>query len=261
MSKIAIVCGAPSSEYLAPFNDPDWKIWVIGSRLNLYMEKGYKVDLAFEIHKDFTIRFDLENSKRNSEYYINWLFNTGVPLIVGETTEIPEKKKSDYTVFPYEESAKLIGSQYLTSTTAFMLAYAIMSGAEEIGLWGVDMSCDDSEHFFQRPCVEAWIGLAKGKGINVYIPKESPVLRNKFIEGIDGGRPPKNPPFCEEEFNALADVHKQKIAEHYQIIRDSELALNAHQSAVDTLTALANIARAVEEGQEINSITERMKIK
>lgn len=58
------------------------------------------------------------------------------------------------------------------------MALAIHEGAEEIGLWGVDMK-DGEEYAYQRPNMEYLIGLAEGNGIGVFIHPDSSLCKFK----------------------------------------------------------------------------------
>jgi hypothetical protein len=58
----------------------------------------------------------------------------------------------------------------------YMMAYAIEAGYKNIQIFGVEMS-HDSEYAYQRPNMEYWIGIAKGKGINVQVPANCSLLR------------------------------------------------------------------------------------
>jgi hypothetical protein len=78
-------------------------------------------------------------------------------------------------VYPFEEVAQTCGA-YWESSIAYMLALAIHEGAEEIGLWGVDMKSDE-EYGYQKPNVEYLLGLAKGRGIKTHIHDSSPLLK------------------------------------------------------------------------------------
>ena len=74
-------------------------------------------------------------------------------------------------VYPFEEVAKTCGD-YWESSIAYAMSLAIHEGADEIGLWGVNMAGDD-EYSYQKPNMEYLIGLAKGKGIKVFIHESS----------------------------------------------------------------------------------------
>lgn len=78
--------------------------------------------------------------------------------------------------FPYDEVIAAIGADYFNSSIAYMLGLAIADGAEEIGLYGVDMKASE-EYGFQRANCEYLIGVARGRGIKVYVPEISPLCK------------------------------------------------------------------------------------
>lgn len=245
MKKLAIVCGAPSSEMLAPFNDPDYEVWVLGNRCDKYP----RFDRIFEIHDDLT---------QHQYGYEQWLVDKNVPLVVGEL--FPELS-SNVEIYPYDETVELFGSLYLTSSSACMLAYALLHGYDHIELYGVDMAVDDHEYFWQRPCMEAWIGFAKGRGVTVVIPDVSPLGKSDYVEGRDYGRERAAFVVPDNDYAAMAQLH----AEHAQAICDqlNELApvldqidnlkarIAAHDGAKQAYERMSKVARAHEAGQDI----------
>lgn len=249
--KVAIVCGAPSSEHLAPFSDPTWEIWVLGNRLNKHA--GRRVTRIFEIHDDLSEHGD-------SQAYAEWLVLQNIPLTVGAGFPVPA---SHVETFPFKAAHELFGSEYLTSSTAYMMALAILKGATEIGVYGSDMSVDDHEYFWQRPCLEAWIGFAKGRGITVTIPEVSPIGKSTYVEGRNGGGKPQfaKAPFTEHAFLAVAEMHARKIAEKEAQIRQLQDSIQVHGGAKQAYERLAKVARAVEAGIDVKSLTDTVVLK
>ena len=167
------------------------------------------------------------------------------------------------SVFPFDKSEKLFGSLYLTSSPAMMLCLAMLRGFKRIELYGVDMAVDDFEYFWQRPCMEHWIGFARGKGHEVILHELSPVCRADYVEGAGcGGKPDfSKPPFTEAGFLALAGRHQDKIkAAEQQIkqlridIQTNEMAIQTNDGARQAYTHLARTARAVEAGNDIKTL-------
>lgn len=72
---------------------------------------------------------------------------------------------------------------YFGSSVAYMLALAIYEGADEIGLWGVDLS-DDYDH--QRPNLEYLIGFARGRWREVSVPDGSRLLSRRKTDDYRG---------------------------------------------------------------------------
>ena len=47
--------------------------------------------------------------------------------------------------------------------------------ADKIGVWGIDITADD-EYEYQNSNAEYFIGFARGRGIEVFVPEESALL-------------------------------------------------------------------------------------
>ncbi len=258
--KVSLICGAPSSEFLAPFDDPEWEIWVLGNRLDRF--KGKRVTRAFEIHDNLS-------EHKDPIQYAQWLTSHDLPLVVGEKFPAWDCARTDIKAFPYADVEALYGSLYLTSSPAYMMGYAILHGATHIGIYGVDLSIDDHEYFWQRPCMEAWIGFAKGRGIEVTIPEVSHIGKSSYVEGRDwdgiknnyNARKSSKAPFTEQEFQGVADMHRTKVSD-LEAQRDALLnKINAHSGSQQTYERLARVARAVEAGVEVNSLHETVNIR
>jgi len=241
LKKLAIVCGSPSSEMEAPFDDTAYDIWVLGNRCQNYP----RFDLIFEIHDS--------TEEEHDSRYPQWLVDKNVPLIVGEGFPIVADHA---TVFPFDESEKLFGSLYLTSSPAMMLCLAMLRGYQHIELYGVDMAVDDFEYFWQRPCMEAWIGFARGKGHEVIIHDKSPVCKADYVEGAGcGGKPDfAKPPFTEAGFLELAGRHHDKMKAAQQQIEGLQTVIQTNDGARQAYTHLARTARAVEAGNDIETL-------
>ena len=241
MKKLAIVCGSPASEMLAPFEDENYEVWVLGNRCQNYP----RYDLIFEIHD--------EVEEGHDPRYPQWLVDKGIPLVVGKSFAI---EADHVTVFPFDKSEELFGSLYLTSSPVMMLCFAMLRGYQDIELYGVDLAIDDFEYFWQRPCMEAWIGFARGKGHNVTLHESSPVMRADYIEGMAcGGRPDfSKPPFTEEGLIKLANRHREKIVLAEKQIEELRAKIQTNDGARQAYIHLARTARAIEAGNDVKDL-------
>ncbi len=251
--KIAIVCGSPSSEFLAPFDDPAWEIWVLGNRTDRFKDK--RITRIFEIHEDLTQHGDVAA-------YAAHLEDFGKPLIVGETFP----RSGPYiTPFDYARSEALYGSLYLTSSPAYMMSHAISEGATEIGIYGVDLAVDNHEYYWQRPCMEAWIGFAKGRGIKITMPDVCPVGKADYAEGRDwdgvNHAYGKKGLFSQNEFEKMARLHIDSMAAIDEKIAQLVADKHTHGGAVQAYQGLSRTARAHEAGTKINSLLDTIRIK
>lgn len=228
----------------APFNDRDYQVWVLGNRCHKYP----RFDRIFEIHDDRT--------EHQQPAYDQSLIARKIPLVVGENFPI---QASHVSVFPYPQAEKLVGL-YLTSSPAYMMAMAILEGFEHIALFGCDMAVDDHEYFYQRPCLEGWIGYAKGLGIEVFIPEVSPLFKSKYVEGRDYGKA-SGSVFSEQGFMVLADEHAKVLAKLNGQLRAIQDSILAHDGARQSYERMAKAARAIEAHQDIKSLKDVVVIR
>lgn len=199
--KIAILGTASTSLHDAPFGDPSWKIWDMS--VNFQYKRRY--DLYFEIHSLDTLK-----ASNSPQIYLDFLKGAGSALVAGHTSE----QWPDATPFPLNEIVARFGD-YFTCTAAYMIAFALYHheldvqdgglGVSEIGLWGIDMAVGE-EYAYQKPCVEYFIGVARGMGIKVFVAPQSPVVRSNALYGFD------NPKLSREFTERLKQLDKD-IAE------------------------------------------------
>lgn len=245
--KICIVGSSPSSEMQAPFEDENYEIWVLAQRMHLYP----RYNKVFQIHEE------LRNVPKD---HIETLNNCNVEVVVSGNGKI------EGTVFPYDEATKLLegmnGEIYLTSTIAYMMALAILEGATEILIYGVDMAVAENEYFHQRPCLEAWIGFARGRGIEVKTPPVCPLFKAERLYGVDeyiNDIAKSKAPFNKEGFEGLAKMHREKHSQIETQIRILENQLQANGGALQAYEAMIKVARAIEDGQSIESLTHTVR--
>lgn len=190
--KLAIVGFAPSSYDKAPFHDPTWEVWGLN---DLYVLPGVsRADRWFEIH----IRQEIDISTRDPNH-IKWLRERrDMPIyMIRRFDDIPMSLEYPLREVVAHFADKGVGADYLTNTISFELALAIyekdkgLADWEYIGVWGVDMAQggaygQPSEYAEQRPSCEFWMGLAEGRGIYVYVPPASDLLKAPGIYGFEG---------------------------------------------------------------------------
>lgn len=157
--KVAIIGLSPATHDLAPWCDPTWQKW------GLPWDEGYwcRMDRLFEMH-DMRL-LESEHCKRPDGYFDR----------LKECQPYMQTDSEFGKAYPFDEVAKTTG-YYWNSSIAYAMAMAIHEGAEEIGLYGVDMKGDD-EYGYQKPNMEYLVGLAIGRGIKVHVPDASPLLK------------------------------------------------------------------------------------
>lgn len=157
--KVAI-CGLwAETRPMVPWSDPTWEKWGL-----TWDPEVFQMDRAFEMHDEALWK---DYAKAD---YVDRLALMPHLYLTAAHPELP-----DATVYPFDEVAKTTGA-YWSSSMAFLMALAIHEGAKEIGLYGMAMEAHD-EYGYQRPNMEYLIGLARGKGITVHIPEQSPLCK------------------------------------------------------------------------------------
>lgn len=174
--KVAIVGGGPSRRR-APFTDPTWEIWAFSSR----RWHPPKIDRWFELHAITDLKEQLaapKRGRRTFRSYMRFIRNLECPVYMQRVhPDIPTS-----VVFPIDDLIANFGRAF-TSTASFMIAFAIMQQVETIGLWGINPR--SGNYARQRPAIEYFLGVARQRGIDVYLPPGSSL------------RAPMNPEFIE----------------------------------------------------------------
>ncbi len=172
--KICIVGFAPGREN-APYDDPSFEFWGVNE---MYMAKEVKkIDVLFELHDYKWIK----EGKRYKEH-LQWLRDQKtIPIMMQKHfDDIPNS-----IPFPRKEVEGMFPS-YFTNTISWEIALATFIGVDEIHIYGVNMATD-IEYQSQRPSCEFFIGYAMGKGIKVYVPPESDLLKCFYQYGFEDG--------------------------------------------------------------------------
>jgi hypothetical protein len=201
--KICIVGFAPGHEK-APYDDPSFEIWGVNE---MYMAQGVKrFDVLFELHDYKWIC----EGKRYKEH-ITWLREAKIPLMMQQHfDDIPNS-----VPFPRKVLEEKYGA-YFTNTISWEIALAMHIGVDEIHIYGVNMATD-IEYQSQRPSCEYYIGLARGKGIKVYIPPESDLLKCFYQYGFEDGElgyMSQRLKSLEEEQTAKQNFHENQLQGH-----------------------------------------------
>src|SRR6185437_4487461 len=189
MRKIAIIGKCSNSRSDAPLDLAGWEIW------GLAWDLLPRADRLFEMHENW--RFFLGNDEDAARHKA-WLIGAGVPVyMLKREADVPLS-----VAYPMDEVAASMGrtchgTAYLESSIAYMMALAIVEKADRIGIWGCDLATG-GEYAYQRPNMEYLIGLARGRGIKVFVPPQnallSPMRRVPYgMADPEGGTPRTRP--------------------------------------------------------------------
>ena len=165
---IAIVGTAPSTRKLVNEEPDEVERWGLGAA----WETTHKIDRYFEVHDREWL---MHRSMKRGAYwrYLDFLQHFDGPIYMMGTMKGSIPKALDY---PIDEVIEEFG-RYFTSSVAYMLAVAIMEKPNQIKLYGVDFMTDMEVYTHQRSALEYLIGHAKGRGIDVWVPDASPILK------------------------------------------------------------------------------------
>ncbi len=166
--KVAIVGYAETSRMLAPFDDPEWSIWI----MNQLYRHVPRADRHFDIHHNWD-----EHVVEGTDH-VGWLTAAQIPIYM--VNRLPQFSNS--VTLPIDRLIALNGKDYFSSSIAYMIALAIADGFTHIHIYGVDLIVGD-EWDYQKPNAEFWIGVASGRGIFVGIPPQSALTKQTWRYG------------------------------------------------------------------------------
>ncbi len=159
MKRVAIVGLSQATRHLIPWYRGDWEVWGLA-----WDSSRYDLHRTFELH-DMP---DMVKDQPNLDKYLANIAQCNRPYMV-------EKYIPEATAYPYDEVIADVGD-YFCSSIGLMLALAIHEKYDEIALYGIDMRADE-EYAYQRANCEYLIGLARGRGIKVIVPEQSPLCK------------------------------------------------------------------------------------
>ena len=165
ISKVAVV-GMSPEQTQAPF-DSDWEMFGLARDPEFWC----RFDVCFEMHD-----LDKHHAYKDGQHDKR-LTEIGSGLYVQKpNVRVPEARE-----FPLKFVTLALGRDWYQSSIAYMLGLAILEEPDEIGLWGVS---DDVEYAYQRENLSWILGVAEGKGIQVTLPDDSPLLKYRNYGGI-----------------------------------------------------------------------------
>ena len=229
--KVAIIGFAASSLHLAPWADATVELWGMNQG---YIHFERQPDRWFEIHRP-EARADVAVPD-----YLEDLKHLACPVyMIERDTAYPTSVA--YPLDRVRLAVPALYHRYFTSCASYMVALAIAEGFQSIALYGIDCATG-TEYADQKPCLEAWLSLAIGRGIDVHVPSTSALFKTP---GLYGYEPPKRFPrvlkASEEFLRNRIDAYK---------LKNNELLTHMHQieGAIEELQSLLNFAEAAGRG-------------
>ena len=162
MKKLAIVGSHPLTRDNAPYNDPEYEIWLFNEapqRPEVY--KSW--DQSFQMHKP-DVYTSLDNWVNKDHW--EWLqkdHGDKTIWMMERDERVPNSKK-----YPLDEVLSLVPYKYLRSTPAMAVALAVYLGYSEISLYGSELS-SNTEYGYQAVNYAFWIGFAHGYGVDLHM--------------------------------------------------------------------------------------------
>jgi hypothetical protein len=116
----------------------------------------------------------------NSSYaagYIQWMKGLQCPLYMQDQQLCPNAQ-----ILPLQTLLQEFGPYFFTSSFAYMQAMAILVGASEIAMYGIDMASRD-EYIIQRPGAYWFLYQAAIRGCKMWAPYESDIMQPPPLYG------------------------------------------------------------------------------
>lgn len=182
-SKVCIVGYAENSRHLAWYDDPDCEIWGVNQVYRFIP----RMDRNFQIHENWD---DASKWAAGTDQK-KWITESPIPTYM--VRHFPDMPNSiNYPVEWVKQQLNLAGDpdlpgtglDYFTSSIAFMYALAIAEGFESIGIYGIDLIIG-REYFFEKACVEFYMGIAHARGIHIHKPDNCALLWQSHRYGYE----------------------------------------------------------------------------
>lgn len=229
--RVALVGFAASSLHLVPWQDSRVELWGLNQS---YIHFERQPDRWFEIH--------LPESRPDTAVpdYLDDLKDIGCPLyMIDRDPQYPTSLA--YPLDEVRSAVPLLYRNYFTCGVAYMIALALAEGFEQIALYGIDCATG-TEYMNQRPCVEAWLSLALGRGVDVIVPPQSALFKAPYLYGFEPVRRfPRvlkaSESFLRDRILAYKTAHNNELQKLHQI-----------EGAIEELESLLGFAEAKGRG-------------
>ena len=162
------------------------------------------------------------------EEYVKFLKAFPGPVYTGgPIPEIP-----NHVIYPLERVEHNFTAYFLTSSISLMMALAILEIEDkkdpenQISLYGIDMGAG-TEWYAQRPGCHFFILEALRRGINIFVPEESCLLRPAPVYGL-----------CEWDHEYA--FNRQRSRELTEKLTEAKQTISENESRVKVMTGIAN---------------------
>ena len=175
-TKLALVGASQLEDEPPPLDDPTWEVWGCNSLWKKHLDRNglFRADAWWEMHP-LAVQTPQE------------LLDMGqcpVPLYVIGEKGLQYKHWIQYPLANIRH--EFHNRDYYTNTFAYQIALALTLCFTEIGLWGVELwQGSTRETRVELPCLTYWLGVAKGRGVTITLPRYSKLLWHEHLYGYD----------------------------------------------------------------------------
>ena len=168
---VAFVGFAPPSRDKAPWNNPDIDLVGLNEEYSFSWFKATPENVVAWIQLHPYESFTREDNQNDPDHW-KWLQQKHpFPILMQDKYDkIPSSLK-----YPWDKVVQEFGT-YFTSSLTYGIAWAYLEGYTQMSIYGFNMA-SNTEYIRQRANAHYFIGLMRGKGIDVYIPPECMLMR------------------------------------------------------------------------------------
>jgi len=226
--KVALVGFASNTLHLVPWYDESFEIWGMNQG---HVNFPKRADRWFEMHQPEA------TADVRDPGYLEFLKKLTIPVyMIQQYDEYPTSLR-----YPIEDAVSYVGHDYFMSSVAFMMVLAAMEHFEEIHLYGINLAIGD-EYFYEKPNCEYLIGLLRGRGVKVYVPQASALLKQKYRYGYFTDARPNQ---------SLKGVLQNHVANYRAQAEQAAGQANMHIGAMRALESFVQIVEGIDAGADI----------
>jgi hypothetical protein len=171
------IYGAGVGRGSAPLTDPEWQVWTCNLIVPFDEQHRFRADRWFDIHQRIAQSAD----------DLRWFARCPVPLY---TTQDLLDAGPMCLRFPLERLVGADGQQIrgpLACTFAYQIALAMIEGATDIALCGVELCYGTRrERTVEWASVNWWMGYAEARGgVTFHLPVTSRLGRHPYLYGLE----------------------------------------------------------------------------
>jgi len=261
MRSLAIVGSHPATRELAPYDDPDFEIWLFNEAAQ-NSDVYRRWDAVLQMHEPEV--YSSEQNWINKDHWA-WLqqdHGEGKRIFMQDyDPRVPNSVR-----YPIEDVLSLVPYKYIRSSPAYALALGICLGYQHIQIYGSELS-SNTEYRYQATNYAFWIGFAHGRGINLELKCWESEFNGHPLYGYEGEIQLYPELFAErmkrheQEFNTHRRSYERLVdkmlaaMQRNKFIQVSELMKETEKAAMQTGQAKGRLDEAKRYAGRINPIS------